>query len=285
MRRAWGVFVAACLGASTAWAAPQRTPRPPLPLDTFEFGLYELDRPGRIALLRSLGYAGIVLPWPDPAKIGSYLALPAVREGRFKVDAVLVAVKDRFPNDHFGPVLDAMAGHVPQLWMSIEGVEGVALAEGIRAIARAASARHVTLVLYPHVDSSLPSAERTAELIRSARLDGVRLAINLVQEHKGGNRDRLPEVVRRTVALAGAVTLNGSETEDGLPNVDFSRTILPLDRGDFDVRKNLIEPLVLHGYRGIITLHTWNVKDAPADHLARSMDKWREMNRPVRRPR
>lgn len=249
-------------------------------LGTFEFTLYDIPFDQRVPFLQSLGYDHLVLPWPDAAKIRKYLALPAVRSHAFAIKAVLTAIDGAMDDDvKTAQLLEAMQGQVPELWVTINGLKGESLNAAVRKLATMAEARGVTLVLYPHVGYSVASAQDAVSVINGVNHANVRFALNMAQEQKGGRLKDWAQTIAQTAHLAVAATINGTNREDGLAVTDFTRTILPLDEGDVDVGKAWLQPLRRAGFSRSVTLHTWNVKGQAKDHFARSMHRWKELQR------
>ena len=155
----------------------------------------------------------------------------------------------------------------------------VATAGGALAAAGAAAvvdAPHV--IAQPKVQWRLSTTWTPAlDVLQQVGRPNVTLSLHLCHELKGGNQDRLREVIARTAPYIALASINGAFIERETLVHDWTLTICPLADGDFDVEHEYLRPLVDAGYAGPILLHTWGLQKEPEAHLLASQIRWRQM--------
>jgi sugar phosphate isomerase/epimerase len=88
-------------------------------------------------------------------------------------------------------------------------------------------------------------------------------------------RDYKP-LLKRAMPRLWAVSINGADEFD--PKPDWQRYIQPLGQGSFDVG-TLLKTLKELGYKGPIGLQCFGIGGDTREHLARSMEAWRELSK------
>ncbi len=264
-------------------ATTSRTPPPALPLSAFGFTLENRPAADQVALLQRLGYDGMMVStWgPDPvAKLREFTRVPAVAEGRFRVRALLWTPKAEKnpklgPLDQFLPLARQLQA---SLWVAPTGTradlpEAITL---LRQTAERCRQAGVELVLYPHFGHPFEDGFQALEVWEKLGCPEVRLSLHICHELKAGNLGRWDELVRKSAPHLAFVTVSGAETRDVTRDHDWTRAILPLDRGDLDLRP-FVDSLRKHHFQGAVFLHTFGLKDPPEEHFARSMAAWKTL--------
>jgi len=252
------------------------------PLSTFDFTVNEWPIVRQVDFLRNLGFDGLATSSPSPDEVSELAAVPAVTRGDFRfVTTLWMMGLDRpIDRDYLERILPAVARAGGFFWVMFGPGEWTGNPDKakesipkIQALADLARRHDVTVVLYPHAGTPLLTAEQALQWVKDAGRDNIRISLHLCHELKAGNRDRLAEIMDRVLPHVAVVTVNGA---DRIPDEKgWEHTIQPLDRGDFDVNANFVQPLFRRGYRGPIVLHTYGIKDSPEDHFKRSMATWR----------
>ena len=105
----------------------------------------------------------------------------------------------------------------------------------------------------------------------------VKLSLHLCHELKKGNAARLDAVIAQVAPQLALVSINGVDTSVPFSNKGWDSLILPLDKGDYDVRPFLAS-LTRQGYTGPILLHNFGFKTPAEEYLSASMKRWREIS-------
>lgn len=250
-----------------------------------------LAPPDQVRLLSKYGYDGIVVTLGDAATLRQFLELPALRTGKFKLIANYLMLDLNKPVKRVE--IDAIARELKSakadLWVAFKGA---VFPQNLRAwigdLADIADAHGVTVVLYPHYGSALPTAEDAVRWMKAAGRDNIKVSIHLCHELKAGNGARLPQIIRETAPYLAGVTINGADRDVRGEGVEgngygYDRSIQTLGQGDFNVRDEFYRPLIHAGYKGPFVLHDFGIKD-PSQHLARSMAAWKSLSKPAAEP-
>lgn len=123
--------------------------------------------------------------------------------------------------------------------------------------------------IYPHTWSWTERVEDGVRLAKAVNRDNVGTNFNLVHWKWVKNTRPLEELLKEALAYLKTVTINGLEEK---PN-ERDR-IVPLDQGNYDV-EGFLALLKKVGYRGGVGLQGYGVPGSSAEHLKRSMDKWK----------
>jgi len=165
--------------------------------------------------------------------------------------------------------------HGIDLWMPLNGPKNMseeAKVAALRELADAASEHGVRIVIYPHHGCLADTAISALPLVKKAERKNLGLTINLCHELKAGNGRALPGIVQQCGPYITLVSINGAKLDGN----NWGALIQPLDRGDFDV-PGLLKELQAVGYEGSIGLQCYGIKEAPEQHLKRSISLWREI--------
>lgn len=251
-------------------------------LGAYNFTIEDRSVSDQVGLLVANGYRHVSFRWPPQGKIPveAFLSQPRVADGTLSVLAVLFTLPVDRPHDRqrTADAVARLAGTDVALWLLLPGnATDPVLIERVREVSDLARPHGVSVVLYPHVGHPMADAEDARRIRNAAGREGVSISLHLAHEFKAGNRDRLAEVIRAVVGGVSIATINGTDTRVSPVPDDWSRTILPLDEGDFDVRGRYLSVLRDAGYRGPIVLQTFGIDDPPAEHFRRSAEAWREM--------
>ena len=241
------------------------------------------DRPvsDQVGLLVANGYRHVSFRWPPEGKIPleAFLADPRVADGTLSVLAVLLTSAVNQPHDaqRTADAAARLAGTGISLWLLMPGSasEGTVV-QRVREVADLAAPQGVPVVLYPHVGQVMADAEDARRIALAAGRGNVSISLHLAHELKAGNQHRLTEVIRTVVGGVTIATINGTDTEVSPAPNDWSRTILPLGDGDFDVEARYLDVLLAAGYGGPVALQTFGIAEPPESHYARSANVWRD---------
>jgi sugar phosphate isomerase/epimerase len=280
-------FLAFLAGCATATGKPAAPALPPA-LSAFDFTIRDRPPEEQVAFLEARGYDGISVTWPEPEKTESMGAVAFVSSGKFKLINTLWMMKLDQPVDtaYLDRVLPVLSRSKGFLWIMFGPADWEADAherkvdhpiEKLREVADRARAFGVTVVLYPHEMTVVPSAEVALDWLTKIDRPNVELSLHLCHELKARNHERLTEIIKIVRPHLAAVTINGSDIDTSKGG--WSRTILPLYEGDFDVRQKFLQPLLDAGFRGPFVLHTYGLKPLPEEHFERSMATWRTWTR------
>lgn len=270
---------------------PRLEPPIPLPGPFAPFGICMggMKPSEQVAYCRKIGFSGIGLQDVDGKVLGEFAALPEVASGEFEIHSAMWwtnVTKPVIDTNWLDAALEQARKMDLAVWMVLDGPDKSERSRST-AVSMAATAalrcraKGVRLVLYPHGGCVVSSAEEALALLDSLDRRGVSevgLSIHLCHELKAGNRDRLPEVVRKVAHRIQLATVSGADSDTyGKDDDNWASAIKPLDQGTFDSRIYL-RALSEAGYTGPILLHTYNLKTPGAPdydgHLERSWGWW-----------
>ena len=276
-------LLAGLLALGTACAADGPDSTQALPLGAFNFTLESRSPVEQIAFLEGLGYDGMALFWPGPEAFAEFTAAPAVREGRFRMRAVLLEFRfepgwDRGAVD---AMLRALAPNGTDLWLILMDPASPAAArvDAVRELTDLATARGVRVVVYPHFGTGVATVEEALSLIDAVGRPRLKASLHLCHELKAGNVDRLAEIITAAAPRLALASVNGASRDTRAEG--WAQAIQPLDRGDLDVQNAYLLPLLRAGYSGPFLLHTFGIEPPPEEHYRRSYEAWRKMSRAV----
>jgi len=275
-------------------ASPRVEPPIPLKNEFVPFGMCMggMKPSEQIAYCRKIGYSGLGLQVMDRQALGEFATQPEVLSGEFKIHSTLWWTNVTEPvidTAWLDGVLDEARKMELAIWMVLDGPDKSeeSRSRAVSMIAKAAlrcRAKGVRLVLYPHGGCVVSSAEEGLAILDSLDRLGipeVGLSIHLCHELKAGNRDRLPEVVRKVAHRLVLVSVSGADSDTyGNDDDNWASAIKPLDQGTFDSRI-FLRALSDVGYKGPILLHTYNLKTPGLPgydrHLERSWGWWQRV--------
>jgi sugar phosphate isomerase/epimerase len=246
-------------------------------LYTWTFGgLEELGAADTVALLRKIGYAGIVVDTSRAGALQSYLSA-SQSTADFRVVAAYVAVQlnrgERLSDARHKATIDALAqAGQGDLWMTFRDDNRTqteeALTSLVSGVVAYAQARGVRVVWYPHNDNIYETTEEAMTLVNAIDAPNFGVALNLIHELRAGHSssDSLKQVFGAAGHKLFAVTLTGTAQ-------DLS-TIRALHESTYDLRP-FIQVLKDSGFSEPIGFlnHTLT---RPLTYLPLSLGYWRE---------
>lgn len=282
-RSPWARLVAAVLPTVLLGCSAASEPALENPFGAFNFTLESRSPVEQVKLLQKEGYQGMALFWPGAEAFEELASVPAVRDGSFRVFAVLYdfAFAQPWSREELDALLISLASQKADLWLILSGPAGPndAMVEAVREVVTMATARGVRVVVYPHDENAIENVEEALALIEAVGRPELKASLHLCHELKAGNRDRLEQVIAAAAPQLALASINGASKNVDAPG--WAEAIQPLDRGDLDVQKTYLLPLIRSGYTGPLLLHTYGLTDRPEDHLRRSHAAWRRMSREV----
>ena len=274
------------LGALTA--APTGAPALPNPFGVFNLPPFN-ERPAQeqVDLAMKSGYEGLMASTSlkNPVeRLREFTAVPAVRDGKFRIYAVLWGVRVDKPTDEvFLQELIAVCKQLnAAVWCTGNGIPGeraITLAR-LKHVAEQCHANGVQLVLYSHHASTFETAEESLEVWEKLQHPEVKLSLHLCHEYKSGTLARLDTIVAKILPHLALVSINGVDTAAPIQAKGWAGIIMSLNEGDYDVRP-FVTSLARAGYKGPILLHNFGFKSKPEEYLPASMKRWREISADV----
>ena len=255
------------------------------PFGVFDFDLRGEDPAAQIHSLDGIGFDGIAVPLQsakDLAKLEAYQqAKPDL-----KLFAALYYIDHskpgNFNRDHFRKVVEKLATMNAKVWLILSGPKGadekvVAL---VREAADIAAVAKVGISLYPHHKTAVETAEEALVIFKKADRPNLTISVHQCHELRRGNVDRLDEVMTAVGPYMDIVTICGSDRKTVYDSPDWNDAIKPLGEGDYDPRE-FLRALKRHNFKGPIILHTFGLKNRPADHYRKSYELFQKMKSDV----
>jgi sugar phosphate isomerase/epimerase len=132
------------------------------------------------------------------------------------------------------------------------------------------------LLLYPHVSNWVERIEDSVRVAQKVDRPNVGVMFNLCHWLMVDRQRDYKPLLKQAMPRLWAVSINGAdERDDGR---GWDRYIQPLDKGSFDVSK-FLGTLKELGYQGPIGLQCYGIGGDTREHLARSMDAWKELRK------
>jgi len=180
-------------------------------------------------------------------------------------------------------IVDRIANKRIELWLifgrKAEGSTDRFIEAKLKEIVEYAKAKKVKVILYPHSNCIIATAEEALPFVQKINDPNLKLAVHLCHEIRAGNGARIKEVFLHVKPYIGAVTLAGTDSvaDFSTPLLMDKSTIKPIGDGNFDVRK-FIEPLRKSNYKGKVGFINFKIEDEPYEYLEKSMKVWKKMN-------
>lgn len=274
MHRITTLFFATLLAASAA-----------NPFGLFDFNLRGKTPADQIHSLDGIGFDGFTLPLSAPKDL---VKLEAYQKAKpdLKVFAALIHLDADKPDAISRPHLQAVAKKLAtldaKLWLIIGGTKGAddKIQAVVNEVADIAAAEKVGVSLYPHDNTAVETAEEALVYLKKANRPNITLSVHLCHEMRGGNTDRLAEVVAAVRPHMDLVTLSGSDRKVNDNSKDWSDAIKPLGEGDFDP-KIFLRILKKTDFQGPIILHTFGLMKKPNSHYQTSFTLYQKMRAEV----
>jgi sugar phosphate isomerase/epimerase len=275
-----GLLAATLSIAMLARAAGDDSPVLARPFIALDNGLTDIKTAAeQAALLEKFGYDGICT---RPAKATAELFDEMEKRG-LKIKASYVVL----PADKDATIPEAVATHIRMLkgkgtliWLGVSKREPdeEAAVRLIRKVCDLAEAYGLEVALYPHVGELwTDTIGNCARLADQAERKNLGLSFTLCHFLAWQDATELEATLRAFGPRLKCVQINGC---DALPpgKVDWSRLIQPLGEGSFDVSR-VIRCLDEIGYQGPVILQCYQIKRPSRDHLAVSMQGWRNLQK------
>ena len=210
--------------------------------------------------LKEIGYHGISYNYTIPADAKAWVAQLQARQLKFYglYFSVRVDGSDPFPPG-LPEAVATLKGTGAVLWVIVPkpaapGDYEAAALRRVQETADLAAGVGLRVVLYPHKNFYLSTAEQALTLVNKVSRANVGLTVNLAHEIAAGNGVRLPEIIRLVAARLAMVTVNGASDR---PDSTWDNYIKRLDEGDYDVA-GIWRTLGRVGYRGPIGLQSYS---------------------------
>lgn len=230
-------------------------------------------------MLNELGYPGVGHIWLDRVED----RLSALDAGKLRLYqlSVLVDIKPDKPvcDERLKHVIRLLKGRGTQILLLMNGMKpsdpagdekAVAL---VREIADLARDSDLQVLLYPHTDFWLERFEDAMRVEKKVARPNVGTMFNLchwLRVSKDRNYRPLLEAGKDKLF---SVSIHGADEWDQKPG--WGHYIQPLGRGSFDVLA-LLKTLKEIGFTGPIGLQCYGIGGDVRDHLAESMNTWRD---------
>lgn len=254
-------------------------------LYAFDFKMDDLPIPERVQLFTELGYKGVVFAVRtdgDLEKLEAYRRTDAVRTGKLTIPIVYIPFEFGRDDVAATPIWEKILATSPgtSIWLIITNRNGKATEaktkELIHRMSAATRKGGVELVLYPHDNTFIESIEEALPYLEEVNEPNVFLTMHLCHEIRAGNGNRLIDVAVKAAPYLKYASISGTNISVNDNSPDWSDAIQPLDQGDFELEK-FVSVLQKIKFSGKTVLHTFGIEDQPADHLSRSMKKWKEL--------
>jgi len=255
------------------------------PIASYNYGGLEKKSPAeQMQLLERYGYERIVIKSEkieDFNSLDEFIRLDEANPN-FKINAIFERYNFTDPaerKERWRKVLDKIANKDIQLWIifgkKTEGITNDFVEEKLREITKYAAQNKVEVILYPHSDCYITSAEEALPFVEKINMPNLKLALHLYHEVRAGNGYRIDEVFEKVRHRLGAVSLAGTDTVADYTNSktrDLS-TIKPLGFGNFDIT-DFITALKKSKYTGTVALMNFGIIEPPETYLPRSLAEW-----------
>lgn len=273
------------------WTAPA-LPKNDYPLYIYNFGgLTNYTPQKQVELLTGMGYGGMALSATtdeDMRLMPDYLTY-AARQKNFKIYAAFIRYNfNDKPKDkgRWKEVVNLIAGKQVKLWVifgpKIPAITDADVDSALKEINDYAAAHKVPVILYPHSELYIETAEQALPFVLRNKSPNLKLAVHLYHEIRAGNTARITEVLQNVKPYIGCVTLAGTDSitvfKTGL-RMDTT-TIKPLYRGNYDLRK-FLSALKAVDYKGPVGFINFKITDSLPVYLSGSILTWNQMKKEI----
>ncbi len=257
-------------------------------LSAYNFGsLGKLAPLDQIKILKKTGYKGIILnsqTKTDTLNLDVFLAA-LKKDKHFKIHAVMIrydftdSIQKR---EGWKIILDKIEKQNIELWVIFgkrtNGANDGFIESKLKEIVDFAKTKKVKVILYPHSNCYIASAEEAMPFVQKINDPNLQLAVHLCHEIRAGNGGRLSTVFENVKQYIGAVTLAGTDSvaDFSKPKLMDSSTIKPIGNGNFNMTK-FIEPLRKSGYKGMVGFINFKIDEDPVSYLKSSMQEWKKI--------
>jgi len=238
-------------------------------------------------ILKKCGYSGVALvvnTEGDLPALDEHINAPGIKQGDFRLTAVLTSLE--ITADSIKPGTDFLEKLFVRLektkaifWPIIsKGTTDESVSDALSLIAEVASKYSVPVLLYPHDQTYMETANHALELIKMTGRKDLMLSFHLCHELRAGNGPHIGKAIQDVADYIALASICGADIEmqpDSVPGWDDA--IKPLYSGTYDTQ-NFLDELVKVGYKGPVVLHTFDIKEKPFDtFLRRSSQIYSEM--------
>jgi sugar phosphate isomerase/epimerase len=258
------------------------------PIASYNYGGLEKRSPQeQIQLLEKYGYEGIVLKSEKPEdfnNIDEFIRLDETNP-KIKITAIFERYNFNDPEERkerWKKVADKISSRKIQLWVifgkKMEGITDDFIEKKLEEITKYCAQKDVEVILYPHSDCYISSAEEALPFVEKINKPNLKLALHLYHEIRAGNGTRIAEVFEKVKHRLGAVTLAGTDVVADYTNSKTrdTSTIKPLGFGNFDLT-NFINPLRKSKYDGTVAFMNFGITESPDVYLPRSLTEWNRL--------
>lgn len=269
------VFVCACL---TVTGGENKGAFFPFCIDWHDAKKRTFDE--QAAMLKELGYDGVGHIWLD--KVSERLkSIDAAGLKLFQITMTVEIGADKEPFDaRFRETLALVNGRRMQFCLLVNGMKpsdpsgDPRAIEILRRMSDLAKDTDAQLLLYPHLDSWIERVEDAIRVAEKIDRPNVGVMFNLCHWLRvDKSRDYKP-LLKQAMPRLWVVSINGADNFDEATG--WKRYIQPLGAGTFDVAR-LLTTLRELGYDGPIGLQCYGIGGDAREHLARSMEAWKQL--------
>ena len=263
------------------------------PIASYNYGGLEKKSPKeQMQLLENFGYDGIVVKSEkieDFNNIDEFIRLDEMNS-KIKITAVFERYNFNDPEERkerWKKVVDKISNKNIQIWIifgkKTDGITDAFIEQKLIEITKYSKQKNVEVIVYPHSDCYIASAEEALPFVEKINNPNLKLALHLYHEVRAGNGSRINEVFEKVKKHLGAVTLAGTNVEADYTNTRTrdKSTIKPIGNGDFDLT-NFIAPLKKSKYKGTVVLMNFGITENPEDYLPQSLTEWKRLVTTIR---
>ena len=251
----------------------------------FDNGLTDIKSAGeQAALLQELGYDGIctrpqngnqelltAMDRHDIKVIATYVSIPALGDGR------------SIPSDIEDHIRE-LKTRGTMVWLNILNKDAgdEATVSTIRRVCDVATGNGLEVVLYPHVGCKTSTSAECERLRKLAGRPNLGVSFSLCHFLCQNDAAELEATLKALAPHLKLVQISGAdELPPGRP--DWKRLIQPLGQGTFDMAR-IIRALDEMGYKGPVNLQCYQINQPARQHLATSIEAWKKLNKPSKKP-
>ena len=259
------------------------------PVGSYNYGGLNNKSPGeQIQLLDSFGYDRIVLKSEtveDFNNLDEFIRLTG-NNTKIKISAIFERYNFKDPEERkerWKKVVDKIGDKNIQLWIifgkKVDGITDDFIENKLKEITDYSKKKNVVVILYPHSDCYIASAEEALPFVKKINNPNLKLALHLYHEVRAGNGSRIDIVFAKVKHQLGAVSLAGTDiTADYTTSKSRdTSTIKPIGYGNFDLT-NFIKPLRKSRFTGSVIFMNFGITENLNIYLPRSLAEWRKLN-------
>jgi len=255
-------------------------------LSAYNFGsLGKLAPLDQIAVLKKTGYKGLILN-SESKEDSVHLEIFLKEWKHFKIQAVMARYHFTDPvqkREGWKTIVDRIAHKGIELWFifgkKTDGITDALIETKLKEVVAYAKVKKVKVILYPHSNCYIASAESALPFVQKLNDPNLKLAVHLCHEIRAGNGSRMKEVFEHVTNYIGAVTLAGTDSvaDFSKPTLMDKSTIKPIGQGNFNM-KYFVEPLRKSNYKGMVGFINFKMEDDPEEYLDASMSAWKSLS-------